>query len=87
MTNEELDELVEKYRVQFVKSLRLSKVNFEDFSNFKKYRIYFLLSIAFFLITILTLSKHLVFFQWGLISTDFRVLKVMDRVTREILKF
>jgi hypothetical protein len=87
MTNEQLDELVEKYRLQFVRALRLGEVNFEDFSNFKKYRIYFLLSSAFFLITILTLSKHLVFFQWRLLPTDFRVLKVMDRVTREILKF
>jgi VIT1/CCC1 family predicted Fe2+/Mn2+ transporter len=64
----------------------ISDEHIESMSTFKKYFIYFLMSLFLFLLFLFFLCRNIIFFRWLKIPTEFRVLGIVDSLIKKHLK-
>jgi VIT1/CCC1 family predicted Fe2+/Mn2+ transporter len=64
----------------------ISDEHIESMSTFKKYFIYFLMSLFLFLLFFFFLCRNIIFFRWLKIPTEFRVLGIVDALIKKHLK-
>jgi len=85
---EERQKLIEEKSENISKLLDnvFSDEHIDSMSTFKKYFIYFLMSLFLFLLFLFFLCRNILFLRWLKIPTEFKVLGIVDGLIKRHLK-